>query len=67
MIMNKYFKVFLFASLIGVVLAFLFFHDLENNLKSLTTENTVYLYQVGIFKEYNNALNTKEKYPGSII
>lgn len=54
--MKKYLKVILLAILIGVIIAFFFYKDINKEVKAITnkTEN-IYLFQVGVFKNLDNA------------
>ena len=66
--MKAYIKIIIGAILIGSMLAFLFYRDINSEVVALTTkEYTVNLFQVGVFKDYDNALNYQNKYSPAII
>ena len=66
--MKAYIKIIIGAILIGSMFAFLFYRDISSEVVALTTkEYTVNLFQVGVFKDYDNALNYQNKYSPAII
>lgn len=66
--MKAYIKIIIGAILIGSMFAFLFYRDINSEVVALTTkEYTVNLFQVGVFKDYDNALNYQNKYSPAII
>lgn len=66
--MKTYLKLVGGAVLIGGILAYLFYHDINKEVIALeNTENNLYLFQVGVFSNYDNALNFAPKYSSNII
>lgn len=65
--MKKTLKVVLFSSLLGVVLAGLFFFNIKDKAEA-KNKPTIYAFQVGVFKNKENAANYKNRFPlGCII
>ena len=60
--MKQSFKVIIFSCLIGGSLAGIFFLGIKNKAEAKTVP-IIYAYQVGVFKNYQNAENTKNSYP----
>lgn len=66
--MKKYLKILLVATSIGVILAYLFYKDITDEVKAITKkEEVLTLFQVGVFKNYNNALEYSTNYSNSYI
>lgn len=66
--MKGYIKVIIIAILIGGLIAFFFYKDIKNEVNALTSQdNTINLFQVGVYKIYDNALNCKNSYDNAII
>lgn len=66
--MKTYLKIVIGAVLIGGILAFFFYKDIKNEVVALTTsENKVYVFQVGVFKSLENAQTFSKKFPSSGI
>lgn len=66
--MKAYLKILVIASLLGIILAFIFFKNLKkDNLFAMANNETVFVFQVGVFKSYTNALNFKEKFSSAGI
>lgn len=66
--MKGYIKVIIIAILIGGLIAFFFYKDIKNEVNALTSQdNTINLFQVGVYKIYDNALNCKNNYDNAII
>ncbi len=54
--------------MIGGIFAFLFYKDIKKEVVALTTkENTISLFQVGVFEQIENAKNYQELYAPAII
>lgn len=66
--MKKYLKILLVATSIGVILAYLFYKDIKDEVKAITNkEEVLTLFQVGVFKNYNNALEYSTNYSNTYI
>lgn len=66
--MKTYLKVIIGAILIGGVFAFFFYRDISASVAAITTKkNTVSLFQTGVFKNKDNALNYQDNFVTSII
>lgn len=66
--MKKYFKVIVIAVIIGSVIAFLFYKDIKEEVKAITNKDEqIYLFQAGIFKNYDNAAYLAKSFNASII
>lgn len=66
--MKTYLKVGIIAILVGALIAIFFYKDINQEVKAITNKtNTIYLFQVGVFKDYDNALNYANTYPSSTI
>lgn len=66
--MKKYLKILIVASLLGGILAFLFFKDLNKEVIAITTkDNNIYIFQVGVFKNLDNANNFTNNFTTSLI
>ena len=66
--MKTYLKIIIIAILIGGLIAFLFYRDIKNEVNALTNkDNTINLFQVGVYKIYDNALNCKNNYDNAIL
>lgn len=66
--MKKYLKVVILAVVIGGVLAYFFYKDIKTEVKAITSkEEKVFLFQVGVFKSFDNASKLREKYETSTI
>ena len=66
--MKAYIKIIIGAILIGSMFAFLFYRDINSEVVALTTkEYTVNLFQVGVFKDYDNAINYQNNFGSTII
>ena len=67
-IMKKYIKILFISTIIGGVLAFLFYKDINEEVIAISKkEEVVTLFQVGVFKDYNNALEFSNTFASSII
>ena len=61
--MKKYFKYFLGAILVGSILAFFFYKDIQKEVIALdTNEDYVNVFQVGVFKNEENAKSMAQSY-----
>lgn len=66
--MKKYFKIILIAVVIGSLIAFFFYKDINNEVKAITNKDeTIYLFQAGIFKNYENARSFADNFFASIV
>ncbi len=66
--MKTYLKLIIGAVLIGGILAYLFYKDVNKEVIALETdENTLYLFQVGVFTNASNAENFASNYDSSIV
>ncbi len=66
--MKTYLKVIIIAILFGGLIAFLFYRDIKKEVNALTSkDNTINLFQVGVYKIYDNAINCKNNYDNAII
>ncbi len=59
--MKQTIKIILISSLLGTLLAGLFFLSIKNKAEAKTIP-TLYAYQVGVYKNYDNALKAAENY-----
>ncbi len=65
--MKKIIKVVLFSSFVGIVLASIFFFNIKEEADAKST-NILYAFQVGVFKNKENALNFQSSYiPSKLI
>lgn len=56
------------AVVVGGVLAFFFYKDIKNEVIAVTTStDKVYVFQVGVFKSFDNANKYLENYPSGGI
>jgi hypothetical protein len=53
---KTYLKIIIFAIFVGSLFAFIFFFSIKDN------SDIIYAYQVGVFKDYQNALAFQENY-----
>ena len=66
--MKTYLKVVIGAIIIGGVFAYFFYKDISKEVIALTNKNyEVSLFQVGVFKNQDNALNYQNNFDCSII
>ena len=66
--MKPYIKVLIAAVIIGVFTAFFFYNDIKNEVIAITNNDSeISLFQVGVFKVYDNALNFSESFENSLI
>lgn len=66
--MKTYLKVVIGAIIIGGVFAYFFYKDISKEVIALTNKNyEVNLFQVGVFKSQDNALNYQDNFESSII
>lgn len=59
--MKKNLKVVLFSCLVGTMLAGVFFFNIKEKAEA-KNKSTVFVYQVGVFKNENNAYALKKEY-----
>lgn len=66
--MKMYLKIVMGAVLIGGIMAFFFYQDIQKEVIAITkTEDIVYVFQAGVFKSLENAENKKQEYAASGI
>jgi len=66
--MKKYVKFLFIAVFVGIILAFLFYKDITKEVRALTKkEEIISLFQVGVFKNENNATNFANTFSSSIV
>ena len=66
--MKPYIKVLIAAVIIGVLIAVFFYKDIKNEVIAITNNDSeISLFQVGVFKVYDNALNFSESFENSFI
>lgn len=66
--MKSYIKIIIGALLIGSLFAYFFYKDINASVEALSSvENTVHLFQVGVFKNIDNAKNMQDNYTSAII
>lgn len=67
-IVKKYLKILVFAICLGGIIAYFFYKDINKEVKAITKkEEIVNLFQVGVFKSYNNALEFSKVFNSSYI
>lgn len=66
--MKKYLKILLFSVSIGGLLAYLFYRDINKEVRAISKkEEVVTIFQTGVFKDYNNALDFSKTFASSIV
>lgn len=66
--MKPYIKVLIAAIICGILIAFFFYKDIKNEVVAITNNDSkISLFQVGVFKVYDNALNFSESFENSLI
>lgn len=66
--MKTYLKIILGAVVIGGVFAYFFYKDINASVRAITNkENNLSIFQVGVFKSEENAINYQSNLPNSII
>ena len=66
--MKTYLKLILGAIVIGGLFAFLFYLDINKEVEAITkNENNLYLFQVGVFQNEDNALKYASNYKSRYI
>lgn len=66
--MKTYLKLILGAIVIGGVFAFLFYLDINKEVEAITkNENNLYLFQVGVFQNEDNALKYANNFKSHYI
>lgn len=67
-IVKKYLKILVVAICLGGIIAYFFYKDINKEVKAITKkEEIVNLFQVGVFKSYNNALEFSKVFNSSYI
>lgn len=64
--MKKNIKIILFSCFIGTILACLFFLNIKEKAEAKTSD-TLYVFQVGVFKQEQNAINLQKDFKYSRI
>mgnify|MGYP003177871997 CR=1 FL=1 len=66
--MKKYLKILGVAIIFGGLLAYLFYYDINKEVRAISKkEEVITLFQVGVFKDYNNATFFSKTFPSSLI
>ena len=66
--MKKYFRILLFSISIGGILAYFFYRDISKEVRAISKkEEVVTLFQTGVFKNYDNALEFSKTFASSIV
>ena len=66
--MKPYIKVLIAAVITGVLIAVFFYKDIKNEVIAITNNDSeISLFQVGVFKVYDNAINFSESFENSLI
>lgn len=66
--MKKYLKPVLLAILLGTIFGYLFFKEDEAMIKEVIDQSKlIYFIQVGVFKNYDNAVNKSKSYKTSVV
>ena len=66
--MKSYLKIIIGAVLIGGLFAYLFYRDINDSVVALTNkEYEISLFQLGVFKDYDNAINYQNNFGSTII
>ena len=66
--MKSYLKIIIGAVLIGGLFAYLFYRDINDSVVALTNkEYEISLFQFGVFKDYDNAINYQNNFESTII
>ena len=66
--MKTYMKIIILSLNIGIFLAIVFYKDIKNEVNAITKkDNTIYIFQVGVFTNEENAIDFQKKYDYSII
>ena len=66
--MKKYLKILLFSVAIGGILAYFFYRDINKEVRAISKkEEVVTIFQTGVFKDYNNALDFSKTFASSIV
>lgn len=66
--MKKYLKILGVSIIFGGLLAYLFYYDINKEVRAISKkEEVITLFQVGVFKDYNNATFFSKTFPSSLI
>lgn len=66
--MKKYLKIIGVAVFIGGILAFFFYRDINKEVRAITKkEESLYLFQVGVFKDSKNAQDFAATFESSLV
>lgn len=66
--MKKYLKILGVAVIIGGVIAYFFYYDINKEVRAISKkEEIVTLFQTGVFKDYNNATSFASTFPSSYV
>lgn len=64
----KHYKIILGSILLGGLIAFFFYKDIKDDVIALTnSEDSIYLFQVGVYKNINNANNKLTEYTSNMF
>ncbi len=66
--MKKYGKLLVIAVILGSIMAYLFYKDINKEVKAIMNkDDCIYLFQVGVFKSLDNALEFSSIYQNKIV
>ena len=66
--MKKYLKIFGIAILLGGLMAYFFYRDINKEVRAITKkEEIITLFQTGVFKDLDNAKNFAQTFSSSYI
>lgn len=66
--MKPYIKVLIAAIICGILIAFFFYKDIKKEVVAITNnESEISLFQVGVFKVYDNAINFGKNFENTLI
>lgn len=66
--MKTYMKIIIFSVIIGTILAIFFYKDIKKEVNAITRrDDIIYIFQVGVFTNVENALEFQKEYDYSII
>ena len=66
--MKPYIKVLIAAIICGILIAFFFYKDIKKEVVAITNNDSkISLFQVGVFKVYDNAINFGKNFENTLI
>ena len=65
--MKKYILVFISALIVGSIFAIYVYKGIDTSFAISKTDNEVIIFQIGVYKDLENAINLTKKYPSSVI